>query len=387
MKRSFFFILFFNFGYVLTNIAQDTLDINVRDTLLFSGQLSSWINYSHKNDLPLWLGARYIPQVNYNLNLKNKKLIDFEVSANIHGAGGFHLFDSSYADGNIRPYRAWVRYSTNQFELRAGLQKINFGAASIVRPLMWFELIDPRDPLRITTGVWGLLGRYYFLNNANIWLWGLYGNEDPKTWEIGKTSQRYPEIGGRFQMPVPRGEMGISFHRRWVDTRGLDVSIPLYAAVPENRIAMDGKWDVGVGLWIEGAWIRKSEDIGVSTNQVILNAGADYTFGIGKGLNVIYEQLLISYDHKAFVFSDPVFFSVLSLSYPVGLFDNLSAMAYYNWGTDQSYNLINWKKQFNKFYVYLTAYWNPEVYSLPQQQDSGNLFSGRGFQIMLVYNH
>jgi hypothetical protein len=380
-------ILIFYFTHALGSLAQDTLKGKGTDTLVFSGQLSAWTNYNPSNDLPLWLGGRYIPQINYSYRLRNKKLIDFEVSANVNGSSGFHLFDSSAADGRIRPYRAWARYSTDQFELRVGLQKINFGSASILRPLMWFELVDPRDPLRITTGVWGLLGRYYFLNNSTIWLWGLYGNEDPKTWEIGKTSQKYPEFGGRFQTSVPKGEAGISFHHRLVDTRGLDASIPAYPGIAENRLALDAKWDIGVGLWFEGVWINKSEELGASTNQVILNGGTDYTFDVGNGLNVIFEQLLISNDKNAFSFSKPVFFSALSLSYPVGLFDNVSAIVYYNWATDQSYNLVNWKRQFNKLYMYLIAYWNPEVYNLPQQQDTGNLFSGRGIQLMVVFNH
>jgi hypothetical protein len=387
MKGFFIVILFCILATSVRCFSQDAPAQETSDTLIFSGQLSGWVNYHHDNDLPLWIGGRYIPQANYNVGLRNGKLIDFEVSANINGIAGFHLFDSGFSDGRIRPYRAWARYSTNQFELRAGLQKINFGSASILRPLMWFELVDPRDPLRITTGVWALLGRYYFLNNANIWLWTLYGNDDPKSWEIGRTSQRYPEFGGRFQLPVPKGETGISFHHRLVNTKDLGEGLFVHANIPENRIALDGKWDVGVGLWFEGAWINKSKDIGAFTNQEILNAGMDYTFGVGKGLNVIVEQLLIAYDRRAFDFSDPLFFSALSLSYPVGLFDNVSTMFYYNWATDQSYNLLNWKRQFNKFYVYLIAYWNPEVYSLPAQQDTGNLFSGKGIQLMLVYNH
>jgi hypothetical protein len=387
MKFCFFFIFVFNFTHSLTSLAQDTLKVKASDTLLLSGQLSTWVNYNPSNDLSVWLGGRYIPQLNYSHRLRNEKQLDFEVSANVNGSAGFHFFDSSAADGSIRAYRAWARYSTNQFELRLGLQKINFGSASILRPLMWFELVDPRDPLRITTGVWGLLGRYYFLNNSTVWLWGLFGNDDPKTWEIGKTSQRYPEFGGRFQTPVPKGEAGISFHHRLVDTRGLDATIPAYAGVAENRLALDGKWDVGVGLWFEGVWINKSKDLGISTNQVILNGGTDYTFGVGNGLNIVFEHLLISNDKNSFDFSEPIFFSALSLSYPVGLFDNVSAIVYYNWATDQSYNLVNWKKQFNKLYIYLIAYWNPEVYNLPQQQDTGNLFSGRGIQLMMVFNH
>lgn len=366
--------------------AQETQSGHRSDTLRFSGQLSAWTNYNHNHQLPLWFGGRYIPQLNYEIRLPDTRLIDFEASANINGSTGLHLFDSSHSDGMVRPYRAWARYSSKQFELRAGLQKINFGSAAILRPLMWFEQVDPRDPLRITTGVWGLLGRYYFLNNANLWLWGLYGNEDAKTWEIGRTSQKYPEFGGRFQTPVPRGEAGLSFHHRQVDTLGFELSAS-YPGIAENRIAFDAKWDIGAGLWFEGAWITKSKNIGVLTNQVILNAGTDYTLGIGNGLNMILEQLVIAYDRRPFTFSDPIFFSALSLSYPVGLFDNLSAIVYYNWDAQQSYNLINWNRKFNRLHAYLIAYWNPDTYSLPQQQDAGNLFSGKGIQVMLVFNH
>jgi len=386
MRFLFIIILLLNFCTV-NLAAQDTLNRSVKDTLRFSGQLSAWSNYNHSNDLPLWFGGRYLPQSNYDLIFPDGKLVDFEVSANMSGSAGFHPFDSGHVGGSVRPYRAWVRYSTNQFELRAGLQKINFGSAAILRPLMWFDQVDPRDPLRITNGVWGILGRYYFLNNANIWLWTLYGNDDAKTWEIGATSQRYPEFGGRFQLPAARGEAGISFHHRLADTTGIGDSLHDFSGIPEDRIAFDAKWDLGVGLWFEGAWIHKNKDVGVLTNQLILNAGTDYTFGIGNGLNVVFEQLLIAYDRKPFVLSDPVFFSALSLSYPLGIFDNLSAIVYYNWATNESYNLVNWNRQFNRFQIYVMGYWNPEVYMLPQQQDAGNLFSGRGIQVMLVYNH
>jgi len=86
---------------------------------------------------------RYIPTLNYQVKQKHDNLIDFEVSANINGAGGFHPFDTGYADGKIKPYRVWARYSSRQFEIRLGLQKINFGSATMLRPLMWFDQLDP----------------------------------------------------------------------------------------------------------------------------------------------------------------------------------------------------------------------------------------------------
>ena len=116
--------------------------------------------------------------------MEKKRLIDFEASANIYGNAGIHFFDSASADGNISPYRVWGRYSTKQLEVRLGLQKINFGTATMLRALRWFDEVDPRDPLQLTDGVWGGLARYYFLNNTNIWIWVLYGTDRPKGMEL-----------------------------------------------------------------------------------------------------------------------------------------------------------------------------------------------------------
>ena len=76
----------------------------------------------------------------------------------------------------------------------------------LLRPLMWFDRIDPNDPLQLTEGVYGLLLKYTFLNNANIWLWGLYGNDDPKGWEAVPTQRKSAEYGGRLQAPFLSGE-------------------------------------------------------------------------------------------------------------------------------------------------------------------------------------
>jgi hypothetical protein len=369
-------LLGFFFGNAM---AQDSLD--------FKGQASAWILYGPDNDLHVWAGARYIPQLNYGIPLAKDRLVDFEVSANISGTAGFNPFDTGRVSGDIKPYRLWARYSTHQFELRAGLQKINFGSASILRPLMWFDKLDPRDPLQLTDGVWGLLGRYYFLNNANIWLWGLIGNEKPKTWETGSTKKWFPEFGGRIQTPVPSGEAALSYHFRVADIHELDSSLAAYPEVAENRIGLDGKWDLGIGLWVEGTWIRKSRNADIYTNQEILNAGMDYTFGIGNGLNLVLEQLVVSYDEKSFQFSHLLTFTGLMLSYPIDISDNLGIIVFYDWTHDGFYNFVNWHKQFNQIAFYFMAFWNPKNYKMPQQGDSWNLFAGKGLQVMMVWNY
>ena len=358
-----------------------------QDSLMFKGQLSVWSLYNGGLDLPVYMGGRYIPQLNYEVNLKNDQLIDFEASTNINGNFGFHPFDTLDASGTLKPYRLWGRYSSQQFELRVGLQKINFGSASLLRPLMWFDQVDPRDPLNLTDGVWGVLGRYYFLNNANLWLWALYGNDDPKGWEMAGTNSKYPEFGGRFQSPIPAGEAGIAFHHRVSDTRGLEDFVPSFDKVQENRIGLDVRVDLVVGAWMEGSWVNNNENLGGFTNQELLNVGIDYTFGIGSGLYMIFEQLLLAYDEQAFAFENTTTFSLFSLSYPIGVFGNIHGIVYYDWDNKSLYNFINLQRDFRHFSMYLMAYWNPEDYRIPTQELEQNLYAGRGIQIMFVLNH
>jgi len=358
-----------------------------QDSLNFQGQASAWALFNGGNDLPVYTGGRYIPQINYSLTPKNDNKVDFEASVNINGNIGFHPFDTLRSDGQIKPYRIWVRYSSRQFEIRAGLQKINFGSASLLRPLMWFDEVDPRDPLKLTDGVWGVLGRYYFLNNANIWLWGLYGNKDPRGWELAGTNNHFPEAGGRIQLPVPKGEAALTYHHRVADTRSINGIIPQYAKVAEDKIGFDIRLDLVVGFWLEGSWTKKNADLGPFTNQEILNAGFDYTFGVGNGIYLIFEQLLAAGDSEAFRFENTSSFSLLSLSYPVGLFDNISGIVYYDWKNRNSYNFLNWQKQFRNITMYVMGYWNPDKYEIPAQGNGQNLFAGKGVQAMLVLNH
>jgi hypothetical protein len=359
----------------------------IGDTLTFKGELSGWGIYSHKSTLPVLIGGRYIPTLDYGLNFRNSRKLDLEASLNIYGSIATHPFDTVDFQGDINAYRGWIRYSTNEWELRLGLQKISFGSATLLRPLMWFDQIDPRDPLQLTNGVWGLLSRYYFKNNANLWIWGLLGNKQQRPWDIGKTNQWIPEAGGRLQYPIPKGEVALSYHYRNVDTQNLSPTIAGAENVSENRIGFDGKIDLKVSLWLEGSWIHKSQPTGIYTNQEIFTAGIDYTFGIGNGLYVLAEQMLYSSDEHAFDFNDIVSFSGISLSYPIGIVDNISAIVYYDWQNNNAYNFINWNHRFKHVNFYLMAYWNPDHYNLPQSRDMSETYAGPGLQVMIVYNH
>ncbi|MBN2350240.1 MAG: hypothetical protein JXJ22_15480 [Bacteroidales bacterium] len=152
-------------------------------------------------------------------------------------------------------------------------------------------------------------------------------------------------------------------------------------------IALDGKWDVEVGLWFEASYIHKSKNVGILTNQTFLNLGVDYTFGLGNGLNIIAEHLVFSMDETAFEFSNNSNVSAAILSYPMGFFDNVSGILYYIWDSKDALFFINYEHQFKNLTGYIMAFYNPENGLSNFGQDYTNSFSGPGFRLMLVYNH
>lgn len=352
----------------------------------FSGQASAWAIYTPDNSKSIVLGAREIAQFNLRKPLPKKQLLDVELSANIFANLAIDPSDSADFDSNIRPYRAWARYSTPQLEIRLGLQKISFGTASILRPLMWFDQIDPRDPLQLTEGVYGLLGRYYFKNNSNIWLWSLYPNEGRRGFDTFAVAENTPEFGGRYQFPIKDGELGGTYHFRKSDA--FDSIGALFSSTPEHRFGVDAKWDKIIGFWVETSWVHVAKPIGDFRNQVLFNVGADYTFGIGNGLNVTLENLLFTVDEKVFGLKSPTNFTALSMNYPIAMFDNLSAIVYYDWASKSLYNYLQWQHSFTNIDLNVIAFWNPENSRLPQQTNTDtNSFGGKGIQLLVVYNH
>ena len=234
---------------------------------------------------------RYIPTVSLERSLAPARSIDGELSLNAYGFGQSPGWRDLDATGHLKPYRVWARFKTSRFEGRVGLQKINFGSAVLLRPLRWFDSVDPRDPLQITDGVYGLLLREYFPGNFTMWVWGLYGNDKLKGFEISPTRARTPEYGGRFQSPLFKGELAFTTHHRRAD---LSKGVASYTApddplARESRYALDGKWDIGIGVWFEGALVHQTRPATASANTEAFTVGADYTFGVGNGLHVLGE--------------------------------------------------------------------------------------------------
>ena len=343
----------------------------------FTGQISGIGSFSPDNSRPYLLGARFIPQIEFNISSEDETALDFVVAVNLSATSLFKSFDKSL-DLSAKPYRVWARYSSEQYEVRVGLQKIDFGSSSLLRPLQWFNQVDPRDPLQITNGVYGLLGRYYFLNNSNLWLWALIGNDERRGTDILAPRDDYPELGGRFQYPVGNGELAMSIHHRKVDGE-----LSLLDEVFQNRIGIDGKFDYFLGLWFEATLALTPE---VGTRQVSL--GGDYSLAIGNGLNLGAEYLLYTFSNRELDLSVNRHLSAMNLSYPLSFFDQISGVIFYDWTNDSANLFLNYGHQFSKFDTYVMAFYNSSgpALALVDQEDFIDTFVGPGIRGMVVVN-
>ncbi len=354
-----------------------------------NGQLVGWTTVQFENPFVLQPGGRFVPTLTGKFAKNDSSVFDFEASLNINGNITFENGANPVSTGELKPYRVWARFSTGNFEIRAGLQKINFGQAKLFRPLMWFDGMDVRDPLQLTDGVYGVLGKYYFKNNANIWAWTLLGNENRKGWEMFGTEKWLPEVGGRVELPVPKGEIALTTHYRKVHAINYLSSMwNDYRLLNENRIGLDGKWDVGVGLWFEGSTtITEENNILVPRFQDMWNVGLDYTLPIGSGLGATVEYLRYHAGNEFFTNGNSVSLLGTMLNYPLSITDNVSAMLFYLPAQNQLYNYVSWSKMLDKWSFYVIGFWNPaNAQLLTIQSGSKNLFSGKGVQVMVSYN-
>ncbi len=349
------------------------------------GLVSGWmVGNLQKSSKPL-LGLRYIPEFSLALHPSPSITLDSELSVNAFGTAVFEKIDNIRTDGDLKPYRLWLRFSSAQFEARIGLQKINFGSAALLRPLMWFDSLDPRDPLQLTDGVYGMLLRYYFVNNTNVWLWGLYGNEKTKGWETFPTKKNSLEYGGRLQIPLFTGEVAWTYHHRQADIEF--TSFPLTTAAPEDRYGLDGKWDIGIGLWFEAALVHQRHEMIIFPWQRAVNAGLDYTFGVGNGLYVMGEHFNLAYTKDAFGSGNDIDISALLVRYPLGLLDEITGIFYYDWENEELYRFISWQRTYDRWRFNVIGFWNPEVFLVYPATPGQNPFAGKGFQVMIIFNY
>lgn len=318
---------------------------------------------------------RFIPEYSISGYLPNGRSLDIECSFR-----GWTAFPDDRSHGRL--YRAWTRYAGEQWELRAGLQKINFGPGRVLRSLRWFDRLDPRDPLGITDGVYALLYRRYSLNNANLWIWGLQGNDQVKGLELYPSDDDRLEIGGRYQFPVENGEMAVTFHRRRANLSSLArIQIALLPPLDgeEIRLALDGLWDLGPGVWFEAASSKLRIDSASTLYSQYLTVGADYTFDYGPGIHWLVEHFTASSGPAMDAQDDLARLTAISADVSLNMLDTLSAIGYYDWDKERMYSFLGWQRTLDDFLYHISVYES-------RGTDTGE-YGGSGLRIMVTYNY
>ena len=80
-------------------------------------------------------------------------------------------------------------------------------------------------------------------------------------------------------------------------------------------------------------------------------------------------------------------FSAVSVSYPLGLLDNITAMIFYNWDNKDWYRYLRWQREYDDWGIYLMGFWNPDEFEIYQDRQEDSPYGGKGLQLMIVFNH
>lgn len=244
-------------------------------------------------------------------------------------------------------YRAWIRLSAKRTDLRIGLQRLNFGSASIIRPLQWFDKLSPIDVLENTDGMQAAMIKSYFLNNSTLWAWAILSDGKLKGSETISTKKEDVEFGGRYQLPLLSGETGISVnHRRLTDKfNSKDVF--------ENRIGLDMRVDYFAGFWLESSLSNKNDLSPKWEMQSML--GTDYTFAIGNGLYFLLETGVKHNSNNFDTMQLQDTESALMLNYPLGLLDAVIFLNTATWEAEQYTQSLVFRRSYDSLVMELNA--------------------------------
>ena len=316
----------------------------------------------------------YIPTLSIFKNLSNERLIDIEWAHKINRIYSDQALLSSYD----KPYRWWIRYSTDKLEARLGLQKIAFGPAQILRPTSWFDTIDPRDPTGQTDGVEAFRLKYFPNNFLSLW-----------TWVMDTGSEKY-SYGVRTELSGNSGDWGFTIHQNKTEVINQLGLLPIIMSGSHSRIALDYRYDGLIGFWFEGASFFSTNDL-----YNIATIGADYTLPIYNGVLIMIETMQINGSPKNNIILDSIknineTYSVLMASVPIGLLHQVMAVAQLDWERSQSYYYLRWGITYDRFSLNFSLSANPKINDYRQYQDylPTNL-SGLGnvLGFTVIYNH
>jgi hypothetical protein len=282
-------------------------------------EISGNLQLKIDNDENMQINFR--PECEFSHNLSPDYILDLDY---IHEIQLNTLLSENSSQLNAHTYRAWLRFSSDNFTLRIGRQKINFGPAKLLRTLRWFDTIDPVDLQKESAGVDALVSNYYFSGNQNILLWVIDSPEGSiKGNETVAGSDNY-EPGFRFQFPWKAAEIGFSAHHRISENND-----------KINKYATDIFVDYYLGIWSEISY----NDFSKFHTYTL---GCDYSISVLNGFHLVAEYQQQNDIRGCWAYS---------VDYPISIFDQFSIIYF---TSNLSKNItINWQRSYDDFSAYL----------------------------------
>lgn len=345
----------------------------------FSLKGQFWGNILHGNDPPASHSSfvtdlGYIPMLSLSRDLSIDRFVDLEWSYRMQ----YRMYEEDVVFSS-KPYRLWLRYSSEKIEARLGLQKIAFGPSMVLRSLAWFDTIDPKDPTGQTDAVEAFRLRLFPTSSLAFWLWSTNNDRDTLSY------------GGRAELSTSIGEWGLTYHQDPAELGQSVGQFPIFISGPHQRIALDYRYDGYFGFWFEGAGIFADSKQDVELNRFTLfTLGADYTIPVGSGLLIMAETMKINGPSTAADSSSKLTYTALMASLPINMLHHLMFIAQIDWDNSHIYNYLRWGITYDHFSLNF-------IFSISPKRDDYNIAKeylpktvagfGTGLQFMLIYNH
>ena len=345
----------------------------------FSLKGQFWGNILHGNDPPASHSSfvtdlGYIPMLSLSRYLYIDRFVDLEWSYRMQ----YRMYEEDVVFSS-KPYRLWLRYSSEKIEARLGLQKIAFGPSMVLRSLAWFDTIDPKDPTGQTDAVEAFRLRLFPTSSLAFWLWSTNNDRDTLSY------------GGRAELSTSIGEWGLTYHQDPAELGQSVGQFPIFISGPHQRIALDYRYDGYFGFWFEGAGIFADSKQDVELNRFTLfTLGADYTIPVGSGLLIMAETMKINGPSTAADSSSKLTYTALMASLPINMLHHLMFIAQIDWDNSHIYNYLRWGITYDHFSLNF-------IFSISPKRDDYNIAKeylpktvagfGTGLQFMLIYNH
>lgn len=338
----------------------------------FSSKGQFWASGYTGNDAPPGRSAYestvgYIPTLSIGREFGGNRLLDAEWACRaVNTFSGDSLVSDHYKN-----HRLWVRYASENLDVRLGLQKIIFGHGQVLSSLSWFDTFDLTDPTGQTDGVTALRLRWFRSHTSSLWAWSILDEND------------YLSLGARAELSSELGEWGLSFHHDPSDSLRLIGQSALFINEKHNRYAVDFRYDGFIGFWNESTLIA-----GDRSHIGLVTMGADYTVPVGSGLTIMAEALHVGAETPLDTSSGN--YTALMAALPIGMIHQVMFISQRDWKEDLTYHYVRWSATYDRFNLNFILSLNPNRSDYGISSDylpDSSVGFGTGFQFMFIYNH